>query len=122
VTDYYNYRIRKITPAGVVTTIAGNDFWGTSDGAALTHASFSNPHSIAVAPEGVIYVGESNGDNQLRRINPNGRVETVSSFIDAITGAPFQFKGIYGLAVNKNGVLYASDYYNNRICKLSLSK
>ena len=43
----------------------------------------------------------SDGNNQIRRITPAGKVETIPSFVDATTRAAFDFKGIHGLAVNK---------------------
>jgi sugar lactone lactonase YvrE len=119
VTDHYNNRIRKITPSGNVTTIAGTGMHGSSDGAALTEAQFTYPYGICVAPSGVIYITESDGDNTIRLLRPNGKVETIAGFTEASSGIPFFFNGIYGLTIDKNGVLYASDYYNNRICKLT---
>ncbi len=119
VTDFYNNRIRKITATGIVTTFAGSGLFGSNDGAALTEAQFDRPYAICVAPNGIVYVSESDGDNTIRLIKPNGKVETIAAFINASTGLPYQFSGIYGLAIDGNGVLYASDYYNNRICKLT---
>ena len=119
VTDYFNSRIRKISPAGIVTTIAGTGSMGSNDGDALTEAEFYKPLAICVGPNGIIYITEDDGDNTIRLIKPNGTVETIASFIKESTGEPFQFNRISGLAIDGKGVLYASDYYNNRICKLT---
>jgi hypothetical protein len=57
VADSYNNRIRKITPAGVVTTIAGNGAFEDDDADGTgTEASFYLPRGIEVAPDGTIYV------------------------------------------------------------------
>lgn len=119
VTDYYNQRIRKITPAGMVTTLAGNGFMDIHDGEALSQASFSNPTAIAVASNGIIYVTQGLSHNTIRLIKPNAKVETIISFTEAVSGAPFHFSGIYGIALDRNGILHASDYYNNRICRIT---
>ena len=119
VTDYFNNRIRKITPSAVVSTLAGTGSYGSQDGQALTEATFAHPIAIAVASNGIVYVSENEGDCIIRLITPNGKVETIASFKDAVSGSPFNFGGIYGLAIDKNGVLHASDYYNNRICKIT---
>ena len=55
VTDEYNYSIRKITPAGVVTTLAGGTNRSYRNGSAGT-AKFSLPHSISIGGSGVLYV------------------------------------------------------------------
>lgn len=119
VTDFYNNRIRKVSPVGVVTTFAGTGSHGSMDGNTLTEATFTNPNAIAVAKNGIIYVSELNGDNRIRIINLKGKVETISSFVLEGTGASFQFNAIYGLGLDNNGILYAADYYNNRICKIT---
>jgi len=58
VTDSGNYTIRKITPAGTVTTLAGNPgVLGTSDGTGSS-ATFTQPYGIVVDPRGVVYVAD----------------------------------------------------------------
>jgi sugar lactone lactonase YvrE len=115
VADYYNNRIRKVTPAGTVTTIAGNDYFGSVNGT-VSNASFAHPREIAIDANGVIYVAEA--DSEIRRITPNGRVNSIIAYVEATTGQPIQFNGIYGMAIDASGKIYVSDYYNNRICKL----
>lgn len=66
VADYYDNRIRKISPDGVVTTIAGTDALGTADGTGVA-ATFSNPCGIAVDLQGNLYIGDST-DHKLRKL------------------------------------------------------
>ncbi|VDB01166.1 hypothetical protein S1OALGB6SA_2267, partial [Olavius algarvensis spirochete endosymbiont] len=67
-----NHRIRKITPAGVVSTFAGSTK-GRTDGTG-TEAQFNLPHSVAVDSEGNVYVAD--GFNHLiRKITPADRIE-----------------------------------------------
>jgi DNA-binding beta-propeller fold protein YncE len=68
VTDYGNNRIRKITPEGIVSTLAGNGVQRLIDGPVM-EAAFALPNGIAVAKDGRIYVSES-GSNQIRVIIP----------------------------------------------------
>ncbi|MDI4635337.1 PKD domain-containing protein [Pelomonas sp. V22] len=77
VSDARNYLIRKITPAGKVTTLAGLvGKWGSSDGVG-GDASFWFPTSLAAAPDGTLWVADR--DNQLlRKITPDGAVTTVA--------------------------------------------
>jgi IPT/TIG domain/Viral BACON domain len=119
VTDYHNNRIRKITPAAVVTTYAGTGSHGSADGDALTQATFTSPKSIAVGKDDVIFVTGYDLSDIIRIISPAGMVETIGSFVNTATGAPYLFSRIGGLAVNSQGILYAADYYNNRICKIT---
>lgn len=65
--DYGNHRIRKVTPAGVVTTLAGNGTAGSVDGT-RTNSQLNQPHGVAVNSSGtIIYVIEYGG-NKIRKI------------------------------------------------------
>ncbi|VDA99937.1 hypothetical protein S1OALGB6SA_1011, partial [Olavius algarvensis spirochete endosymbiont] len=67
VADSYNHRIRKITPAGVVSTIAGTGTRGSADGAGTT-ALFDSPDGVAVNSSGnVVYVADT-GNHRIRKI------------------------------------------------------
>lgn len=57
IADYYNYRIRRISPGGVVTTIAGTGTSGSTDGPGNV-AQFANPDNLAIDPSGTLYVAD----------------------------------------------------------------
>lgn len=74
IADTLNQRIRRLTPEGVVSTVAGSGAAGWVDGPAVG-ARFDWPTGIARGPEGSLYVADFR-NHALRRIPPDGRVET----------------------------------------------
>jgi sugar lactone lactonase YvrE len=119
--DYSNHCIRKITPAGVVTTLAGSGVSGFSD-ATGTNAQFNNPRGVCVDTGGNVYVSDSQ-NHRIRKITPAGVVTTLAGsgtagFSDA-TGTNAQFNGPTGVSVNSSGNVYVSDCNNHRIRKIT---
>jgi NHL repeat-containing protein len=79
IADENNSRIRKVTPAGIITTIAGTaEHYGCGgNGGPATEAPVQNPSSITVGPDGSVYVGEGEC-HVFRRITPSGTIERVA--------------------------------------------
>ncbi len=124
VADYDNHTIRKITPAGVVTTFAGlAGSSGTSDGTG-TDAKFNHPSGIAVDSSSNVYVTDSS--STIRKITP-GRVVTTlvgttgsNGSVDG-TGTAAKFQWPSAMALDGLGNLYVADTNNQTIRKVVLA-
>ncbi|MFY8033105.1 MAG: hypothetical protein ACOVMN_01215, partial [Flexibacteraceae bacterium] len=121
VADYSNNRIRKITSAGVVTTLAGSGTTGYADGTG-TAAAISGPHGVCVDASGNVYVACYN-DHRIRKITAAGVVTTIAGsgiagFANG-TGTAATFNNPTSIAVDGLGNLYVADPNNNRIRKIT---
>lgn len=120
VTDRDNHRIRKITPAGVVSTFAGSGTAGFVNGTG-TAAQFNQPYGITMDPSGNIYVADRL-NAAVRKITPAGVVSTfagsTAGFADG-TGTAAQFNELYGIASDASGNIYVPDFFNQRIRKIT---
>lgn len=108
VADTGNNRIRKVTPEGQVSTVAGDGTAGFLDGPAA-QARFNGPIGVAVDSNGKIIVADSYND-RIRVISPEGLVSTV---------AAGQFDTPCGVAVTTDGTLIIADTGNDRLHKIA---
>jgi len=125
VTDRGSQTLRQVTPAGVVTTLAGSaGLGGTQDGTGSA-ARFYNPRGIAVDPSGDLWV--SDGSQTLRRVTTAGAVTTVAGTLSAYgwvdgPAALARFNGIRGLAFLPSGRLAIADEFNHAVRLLDLTQ
>ena len=123
VADRYNHKIRKITPAGDVTTFAGSGSIGSDNGNGIA-ASFYNPAGVATDAAGNVYVADQ-GNHKIRKITPAGDVTTLagsgSQGSANSNGIAASFNVPSGVATDAVGNVYVADYYNNRIRKITPS-
>ena len=130
VADQSNHRIRLITPAGIVTTIAGNGA-GTpasgafsGDGGPATSASLNNPTAVTVNTAGVIYIADQ-FNQRIRQVAVNGIITTIAGNGNAgfsgdggpATAATLNYPG--GITLDAAGNLYFNDDLNFRTRRIS---
>ena len=122
VTDSYNDTIRKITPDGVVSTLAGvAGSIGSADGTGSA-ARFDHPRGVAVDRAGNVYVADW-GNYTIRKITPGGVVSTFAGVagstgsVDGTSGSATRFNGTSGVAVDSAGNVYVADYGSHTIRK-----
>ena len=115
VADSNNNTIRQITPAGVVTTLAGQaGAFGTNDGTGSA-ARFGQPQGIAVDDTGTLYVADTNS-HTIRKVTAGGVVTTIAGCPGCIGAENWdRFNTPQGIAVNAKGDLYVADTRNNTI-------
>jgi YD repeat-containing protein len=125
ITELTRHRIRKVSPDGIISTVAGNGTQGFSgDGGPATQASLYYPYGIVVGEDGSLYFSDSN-NHRVRRVGPDGIITTVAG-----KGAPgfsgdggpatqASFHSPLGIALGADGSLYISDYNNHRLRRVS---
>jgi sugar lactone lactonase YvrE len=121
VADTGNNRVRKVTPEGAVSTVAGEGSAGFRDGPAA-QAQFDAPVGVAVDAEGNVYVADTYND-RVRLITKDGHVRTLAGagrpgLADGGAGEAL-FDTPCALAVNDAGEVYVADTGNNRLRKIT---
>ncbi len=116
VADVGNHRIRKITPFGVVSTLAGSTS-GFANGLG-TNAQFFSPQGVAVDSKNNIYVTDT-FNSKIRKITPLGMVSTLA--VNKKGGVePFvQFSRPRGIAIDSKNNIYVSEIDTHRILKIT---
>ncbi len=114
-----NFCIRKITPSGTVSLLAGQPgVSGFKDGKGSA-ATFTSPTSLVADRQGNIYVADN---TFVRRITPDGTVTTIGvgtsgGFADG-TAATARFRNVRSITIDSKGVLYVADLGNHAIRKI----
>jgi RHS repeat-associated protein len=123
IADTFNSRIRRVSPEGIISTVAGTATSGFGgDGGPATQALLNDPSSVAVGPDGSLYIADTN-NHRIRRVGPEGIISTVAG----TTVGDVRFGGDGGpatqarlaypkdVALGPDGSLYIADTNNHRI-------
>jgi uncharacterized protein (TIGR03437 family) len=127
ISDTDNWRVRRVTPAGIVSTVAGNGTYGaTGDGVQAINASFSDVTDVALDAAGNLYIADAS-NHRIRKVTPGGIVTTVAG--TGVQGS----SGDRGLAINATlnrpisvaldtaSNLYICDSSNHNVRQVSLA-
>jgi sugar lactone lactonase YvrE len=126
-----SFRVRRVSPDGTITTVAGNGRYGFSgEGVTATSAALGVITSLAAAPDGDLYIGERSQDQfaapftRVRRLGSDGKLATafagrgVGFTRSGILATEAQAGWISGLAFGPAGDLYVADHYNHQISRV----
>ncbi len=125
IADIDDHRIRKVSPVGVITTVAGNGNPGFSgDGGKAIEAQLHSPGAIAVTPTGVLYIADG-PNHRVRKVTPDGIITTVAGngqegySGDGMPAASASLNDPTALLLDAAGNLYVSESMNRRIRKIT---
>ncbi len=121
IADYFNDRVRRVDPSGLISTVAGNGDPGYSgDGGPAAVAALRGPLGVTVDEAGDLYIADTY-NNRIRRVDPDGVITTVAGNGDngfSGDGGPAAAATLaypQGVTVDASGNLYIADTDNNRI-------
>jgi len=122
IVDSYNLRIRRVGPDGIINTVAGDGYRGSpSDGVPATAASLDEPRGVALGSDGSLYIAGI-GNSTIHRVGPDGIITFVAGSggvgLFSGDGGPATEAELYGpmsVAVRPDGSLYIADTYHARI-------
>ncbi len=117
--------IRKVTPAGIISTVAGTGVAGyLGDGGAATSARLNAPFGLHVASDGTIYIADR-GNQVVRKVSPGGTITTVAGngsagfSGDGGAATSAQLSGPYDITVDSSGNFYVADTDNDAIRRVT---
>ncbi|MBL7550807.1 protein kinase [Frankia sp. AgB1.9] len=126
--DFDNNRVRRISPDGTITTVAGNGQAGYSgDGGPATAAMLNKPVAVAIGPGGTLYIVDT-FNMRVRQVSPDGIIQTVAGSGERPwnpddDGGPATNAALWypsGIAVDNTGNLFIADNGNDIIRRVGV--
>lgn len=126
IADTANHRVRKVTPEGLISTVAGTGRPGFSgDGGPGEAAQLDAPYGVAVSPDGNLYIADTY-NHRIRRLDPQGRITTVVG--NGVKGSmetgdllTTQLMAPRNVACDSAGDLYIAEFEGHRVRKVSIA-
>jgi sugar lactone lactonase YvrE len=106
--------VRKLTPDGAITTVAGSGTPGfAGDGGTATAAQLNTPSGVAVDRQGSLFIVDS-FNRRIRKVTPDGVIATV---LGEGSAAPVSLRTPAGITIDRAGTLYIADPFAQRVWK-----
>ena len=128
IADSGNNKIRRVTPAGIISTVAGTGTAGnTGDGGQATSARLRTPYDVAFGPDGSMYIADR-ANHKIRRVATNGVISTFAGTGtagyngDNVTATSARLNNPYGVDVDVDGNVYIADFDNERVRKVDTNR
>lgn len=125
IADTGNNRVRKITPEGIISTVAGNgQCCYTGDGVQAASTALNSPYGVAADPNGVLYIADTFND-RVRRVGTDGFITTIAGGNGrgySGDGGPARASMLNwpaGVALDSGGNLYIADMFNHRVRRVA---
>ncbi|MBF0440234.1 MAG: hypothetical protein HQL93_14115, partial [Magnetococcales bacterium] len=124
IADNWGHRVRKVSPTGIITTVAGNGRSGFSgDNGPAVDATLHYPTGIAVAKDGTLYIADTN-NHRIRKVATNGIITTIAGtgtpgYNGSMSALDTQFNLPHGVTLASDGTLYVADAANHRIRRIT---
>ena len=119
IVDAGNQRVRRVSPDGTITTVAGGGSAVLGDGGPATNGQLNYPNSIAIDSAGTLFIGEY---GRIRKVTPDGVITTVAGGgpnnpDDGGLATSAQLGPVMGVAVGAAGDLFLAEEYDDpEIC------
>ncbi len=125
IADTYNNRIRRVTPDGIISTVAGTGVPGfAGDGGPATKADLRAPEAVTADAAGNVYFSDT-GNHRVRKVDASGVITTVAGNGTAVfsgdggSGTAASLNNPVGLAIDGSGGLLICDSYNHRVRRMA---
>ncbi len=122
VADRLSHRVRKIDPAGIISTYAGSpSMGGGGDGGPATAAALNEPSYVCMDSYGSLYIADFHGW-RVRKVAPSGIISTYagggSLTGDGVPATAVSLTDVWGVGIDRNNNIYLTDRFRYRICKV----